>query len=147
MSSNNQHANIRQLTNLSADSITSVNAQDLGGILMTPTLMLHMKPHVTTMTTGKRLYTCTSCKKRGHTQSNCPDLLSGNQCVKPAKTLLPGRYLVYETTEISNKRINLYPACNLNRPPMELYPDSATSLSIVEHSLFESSVSLIIVQK
>lgn len=100
--------------------------------------MRHMKRHVTTIDTGKRAYACEYCKVRGHTQGDCPDLLSGNQKVKPAKGLIAGEHLVYETTEISNERIKLYPACNLNDYPLELFPGSATPVSIAEHSLYES---------
>ena len=118
-------------------SIINVVPRDIF-VMCSPLEMLHLKQHSKTLDSRKRDYTCDYCTQWGHTQGDCPVLLSGNQIVKPAKELIGGEYPVYATTEITNERMEKYPTCKLNERPVELYPDSALPVSMVEHSLHES---------
>ena len=137
MSSTNHPTNAMQLSNSSTVS-TNVVAPDRISVLMNKSQMHLLKPHTTTLTTSKRAYTCGHCSGLVHTRSHCPIILSGNQHVMPAKTLVPGVYLVYSTPVISNQRIIYYNACDLTEHPRELHPDSSSTLSSAEHSLFQS---------
>ena len=137
VSSTNYPANAMQLFNPSIVS-TNVVASDRISVLMNKSQMQLLKAHTTTLTTSKRAYTCAHCSGLGHTRSHYLTILSGNQRVMPAKTLVPGDYIVYWTPAISNQRINYYNACDLIEYPRELHPDSSSTLSPAEHSLFQS---------
>ena len=100
--------------------------------------MQQLKPHRTTLTTSKRAYTCAHCRDLGHTKPKCPILLSGNQSIQPAKSIDPGDYVVYLHPIISDQRNNSYRLCDLRELPRELHPDSSTTQSRSEYSLFQS---------
>ena len=106
--------------------------------VMTAAQLAKLKPHQKTKITGKRAYLCSHCRELGHTKSSCGKLLSGNQSIQKAKNIVPGRYIVYKHTNVSDERNKLYASCNLKHPPMELYPDSSPKPSTAEHAIFES---------
>ena len=91
VSSTNHPTNAMQLFNPSTVS-TNVVAPDRISVLMNKSQMHLLKPHTTTLTTSKQAYTCGHCSGLGHTRSHCPIILSGNQRVMPAKTLVPGDF-------------------------------------------------------
>ena len=66
-------------------------------VLLNKSQMQLLKQHTKTLTTNKRAYTCAHYGGHGHTQSHCPVLLSGGQCVVPVKAILPGNYIIYHT--------------------------------------------------
>ena len=137
VSSTNHPANAMQLSNPSIVSINVVEPNWIS-VLMNKSQMQLLKPHTMTLTTSKRAYTCAHCSGLGHTLSYCPIILSGNQRVMPAKTLVPGDYIVYSTSVIFDQKINFYNACDLIEYPRELHLDSPSILSPAEHSLFQS---------
>ena len=106
--------------------------------LMTESQMQQLKPHRRTLTTGNRAYICVHCRGLGHTKPKCPILLSGNQSIQPAKSIDPGRYIIYSHPDISDQRNNHYRLCDLRELPRELHPDSSPTQSRAEHSLFQS---------
>ena len=61
-------------------SIINVVPRDIF-VMCSPLEMLHLKQHAKTLDSLKRAYTCDYCKQWGHTQGDCPVLLSGNQKV------------------------------------------------------------------
>ena len=73
--------------------ITYVPCSGWISTLMTKSQMQQLKPHLKTQTTGKRACMCAHCGHSGHTKPTCPILLSGNQCIQPAKSIDPGRYI------------------------------------------------------
>ena len=142
LSSDDKVPSTNHLTNaikISIPSIVStpVVTADNIRVLMNNSQMERLNQHTETLTTNKRAYTCAHCGGHSPTKIHCPALLSGGQRVVPAKEILPGNYIIYHTPTISDQRIIDYNACVLTETPIKLHPDSSSTLSPVEHSLFQ----------
>ena len=142
LSSNDKVPSTNHPTNviqISIPSSVSTNVVTPGNIcvFLNESEMQLLKQHMKILTTNKQVYTYAHCGGHDYTQSHCTVLLSGNQHVVPTKAVLPGNYIVFHTPIISNQRIIDYKACNLTEHPRELYPDSSSTLSPAEHSLFQ----------